>query len=88
MLIGRRAPSPLPPDKLGAGWLPHGRGDARNDVAMLARNVRLADPPAPVQVMVALGETARDPETPVGEKPFPAPLEALALALVQVRVTH
>jgi hypothetical protein len=33
-----------------------------------------------------LGETARDPEGPDGEKPFPVPLQAVALALVQASV--
>jgi hypothetical protein len=37
-------------------------------------------------VVVVFGETARDPEGPDGEKPFPVPLQAVALALVQVRV--
>ncbi len=50
----------------------------------------LADPPAPVQVMpyvvVTPGETAIDPDAPDGENPFPVPLQAVALALVQVRV--
>ena len=36
--------------------------------------------------MVALGETARDPETPDGENPSPVPLQAVALALVQASV--
>jgi len=43
--------------------------------------VRLVDPPLPVQVMwyvvVTVGETARDPETPDGEKP--TPLQEVAL---------
>jgi hypothetical protein len=30
--------------------------------------------------------TTRDPDVPDGEKPFPVPLQALALALVQVSV--
>ena len=43
--------------------------------------VRLVDPPLPVQVMLyvvlAVGETERDPEAPDGEKP--TPLQAVAL---------
>ena len=35
---------------------------------------------------MAWGETARDPEGPDGEKPFPVPLQEVALALVQVIV--
>ncbi len=50
----------------------------------------LGDPPAPVQVtlyvVVALGVTESDPETPDGEKPFPVPLQVVALALVQLSV--
>jgi hypothetical protein len=42
---------------------------------------RVVDPPLPVQVMlyvvVTVGETERDPETPDGEKP--APLQEVAL---------
>jgi hypothetical protein len=37
-------------------------------------------------VVVAVGVTARDPDVPDGEKPFPVPLHAVALALVQVSV--
>jgi hypothetical protein len=37
-------------------------------------------------VVVMPGATARDPEAPVGEKPFPVPLQAVALALVQTSV--
>jgi hypothetical protein len=37
-------------------------------------------------VVVAWGETARDPEGPDGEKPFPVPLQEVALALVQASV--
>jgi hypothetical protein len=37
-------------------------------------------------VVVPGGETARDPDVPDGEKPFPVPLQAVALALVQVSV--
>src|SRR5271165_3454666 len=37
--------------------------------------LRVVDPPLPVQVMLyvvlAIGETRRDPETPDGEKPVP-----------------
>jgi hypothetical protein len=32
-------------------------------------------------VVVVFGETPIDPEAPDGEKPFPAPLQAVALAL-------
>jgi len=35
-------------------------------------------------VVVAIGMMARDPDVPDGEKPFPVPLQAVALALVQV----
>ena len=42
---------------------------------------RVVDPPLPVQVMLyvvlTVGETARDPETPNGEKPVP--LQEVAL---------
>jgi hypothetical protein len=37
-------------------------------------------------VVVTPGETARDPEAPDGENPFPVPLQVVALALVHVRV--
>jgi hypothetical protein len=37
-------------------------------------------------VVVTPGDTAIDPEAPDGEKPFPVPLHAVALTLVQVRV--
>jgi hypothetical protein len=37
-------------------------------------------------VVVVFGETAIDPEGPDGEKPFPVPLQAVALVLVQVSV--
>ncbi len=50
----------------------------------------LADPPAPVHVMpyvvATRGETARDPDVPDGENPFPVPLQAVALALDQASV--
>jgi hypothetical protein len=36
--------------------------------------------------LVTPGETARDPEGPDGEKPFPVPLQEVALALVQASV--
>ena len=43
--------------------------------------LRVVDPPLPVQVMLyvvlAVGETRRDPETPDGEKPVP--LQEVAL---------
>ena len=43
--------------------------------------VRVVDPPLPVQVMLyvvlTVGETRRDPETPDGEKPIP--LQEVAL---------
>ena len=43
--------------------------------------LRVVDPPLPVQVMLyvvlTVGETARDPETPDGEKP--TPLQEVAL---------
>jgi hypothetical protein len=35
---------------------------------------------------VTPGETAMNPEAPDGEKPFPVPLQNVALALVQARV--
>ncbi len=35
---------------------------------------------------MVFGETAIDPEGPDGEKPFPVPLQAVALALVQASV--
>jgi hypothetical protein len=34
--------------------------------------------------VVAIGTITRDPDVPDGEKPFPVPLQAVALALVQV----
>jgi len=37
-------------------------------------------------VVVTPGERARDPEGPDGEKPYPVPLQAAALALVQASV--
>jgi hypothetical protein len=37
-------------------------------------------------VVVALGETAWDPETPDGEKPLPVPLQEVALVFVQASV--
>jgi hypothetical protein len=37
-------------------------------------------------VVVALGQTAKDPDAPDGEKPFPVPLHEVALALVQASV--
>jgi hypothetical protein len=37
-------------------------------------------------VVVTLGEIAKDPETPDGEKPFPVPLQEVAFALVQAIV--
>jgi len=37
-------------------------------------------------VVVTPGETPIDPEAPDGEKAFPVPLQAVALALLQVRV--
>jgi hypothetical protein len=37
-------------------------------------------------VVAVEGDTVSDPETPDGEKPFPVPLQAVALALVQVSV--
>ena len=33
-----------------------------------------------------MGETTAEPDGPVGEKPFPVPLQAVALALVQTNV--
>jgi hypothetical protein len=36
--------------------------------------------------VVTPGETARDPEGPDGENPFPVPLQEVALALVQASV--
>ena len=35
---------------------------------------------------MAIGVRTRDPDAPDGEKPFPVPLQAVALALVQVSV--
>ena len=37
-------------------------------------------------MVVAIGTTTRDPDVPDGEKPVPVPLQAVALALVQVSV--
>ncbi len=37
-------------------------------------------------MVVAVGVMTRDPDAPDGEKPFPPPLQSLALALVQVSV--
>jgi hypothetical protein len=37
-------------------------------------------------VVATPGETATDPETPDGEKPFPVPPQEVALALVQASV--
>jgi len=37
-------------------------------------------------VVVAIGTRTRDPDVPDGEKPFPVPLQAVALVLVQVSV--
>ena len=35
---------------------------------------------------MAIGAIETDPDAPDGEKPFPVPLQAVALALVQVSV--
>jgi hypothetical protein len=37
-------------------------------------------------VVVVVGETARDPDTPDGEKAFPVPLQVVALMLDQASV--
>jgi hypothetical protein len=37
-------------------------------------------------VVAAVGETEADPDVPDGEKPFPVPLQAVALALDQESV--
>jgi hypothetical protein len=37
-------------------------------------------------VVVTRGETARDPDVPDGEKPFPVPLQEVAWVLVQASV--
>jgi hypothetical protein len=36
--------------------------------------------------VVILGETTAEPDGPVGEKPFPVPLQEVALTLVQLSV--
>jgi hypothetical protein len=61
----------------GSDWVQEKVGDGLTTTAA----DRVVDPPVPVQAMLyvvlTVGETETDPETPVGEKPVP--LQAVAL---------